>query len=161
MIDDKLIGPYQLPNTLTGETYVDFLRDDLPGLLDEWLTSEEQENIIFQHDGASPHTAVVTRNFLNNNYPNRWIGQRGGIIEWPARSPDYNPCDYGLWGTFKDKLYHRGGNFYGDREQCLNEIFNIADRLEPEIIFNSTHAIVNRLVCSAQNRGSHFESKLR
>lgn len=159
MIDDKLIGPYILPSPLTGEVYVDFLRNDLPDLLDEWLTQDEQITLIYQHDGAYPQSAGVTRNFLNENYENRWIG-RGGTIEWPARSPDLNPCDYGLWGMFKDELYHRGGDFDGDEQECINRIFDIAERMDPIKIYNSTHAIVKRVMCCARYQGEHFENKL-
>lgn len=160
MVDDKLIGPYILQGPLTGPVYVDFLRNDLPDLLDEWLTREEQRNLIYQHDGASPHKAAVTRNFLDENYTDRWIGQ-GGPIEWPARSPDLNPCDYGLWGMWKDELYHRGGDFNGDEEECINRIFDIAERIDPVKIYNATHAIVKRVMCCADCRGGNFESRLK
>ena len=45
------------------------------------------EDMLFQQDGAPPHYAVVTREYLDMKLPNRWIG-RGGHIAWPARSPD-------------------------------------------------------------------------
>ncbi|EFN79901.1 hypothetical protein EAI_14953, partial [Harpegnathos saltator] len=41
----------------------------------------------FMHDGAPAHFSRIAREYLNNNYINRWIG-RGGPIAWPARSPD-------------------------------------------------------------------------
>jgi hypothetical protein len=46
----------------------------------------------------------IAREFLNNNYTNRWIGRRGPIA-WPARSPDLNPLDFYLWGHLKTIVY--------------------------------------------------------
>jgi peptidoglycan/xylan/chitin deacetylase (PgdA/CDA1 family) len=46
------------------------------------------QNFILMHDNAKPHTAGVTRNFL----------QESGILvmEWPALSPDLSPIEY-MW----------------------------------------------------------------
>ncbi|VVC31062.1 Hypothetical protein CINCED_3A009578 [Cinara cedri] len=46
-----------------------------------------RENIIFQHDGAPAHNAHIVRDYLNGQFPNRWLGTYGPI-EWPPRSPD-------------------------------------------------------------------------
>lgn len=43
-------------------------------------------------------------NFLNQHFPERWIG-RYGPIHWPARSPDLTPADFYLWGYLKQKVY--------------------------------------------------------
>jgi hypothetical protein len=42
------------------------------------------QDIIFQQDGASPHYARQVREFLDDVFPDAWIGRRGSI-EWPAR----------------------------------------------------------------------------
>ena len=49
------------------------------------------------HDRAPVHFALTVRNWLNQHFPNRWIG-RGGPILWPVRSPDLNPLDF-LFGV--------------------------------------------------------------
>ena len=54
----------------------------------------------FQHDGAPPHYTIRVREFLNEIFPNRWLG-RGGPVVWPPRSPDLTPLDYYLWGHMK------------------------------------------------------------
>lgn len=41
---------------------------------------------------------------LDLEYPGRWIG-RGGLINFPARSPDLTCTDYYLWGRLKDIVY--------------------------------------------------------
>ena len=54
----------------------------------------------FQQDGAPPHWGLNVREFLNTQFPDRWIG-RNGPIHWPARSPDLTPLDYFLWAISK------------------------------------------------------------
>ena len=31
--------------------------------------------------------------------------REGSITQWSVRSPDYNPCDFFFWGTFKEKVF--------------------------------------------------------
>lgn len=53
----------------------------------------------FQQDGASAYTSRSTQGFLRDTFPD--------IIaktEWPANSPDLNPCDYSIWGILETKL---------------------------------------------------------
>ena len=49
-------------------------------------------------------TANVTRNKLQQVFPNRVIGVRHAT-EWPPRSPDLTPCDFCLWGYLKQRVY--------------------------------------------------------
>jgi hypothetical protein len=39
-------------------------------------------------------------------FPGRMISWRGNI-EWPARSPELNACDFFLWGYLKSKVYEK------------------------------------------------------
>ena len=71
----------------------------------------------FQQDGASAHYSLVVRSWLDEKFPNRWIGRRGPI-EWPARSPDLTPPDLFLWGYLKDQVYvHRPSTITQLKEQ--------------------------------------------
>jgi len=36
------------------------------------------------------------RVYLNESFPNRWLGHIGPVA-WPPRSPDLTPLDYYLW----------------------------------------------------------------
>lgn len=90
------LGPFELPARMNGQNYEEFLRVELPVLLDEQgLPPEIRNNIVFMHDGAGPHYANNVHQYLHEEFPDRWIG-RGGPIVWPARSPDLNPLDYFL-----------------------------------------------------------------
>ena len=52
-----------------------------------------------------PHFARRVKEFLDQRFPNEWIG-RGGPIKWPPRSPDLTPLDFYLCGFVKSKVYH-------------------------------------------------------
>jgi hypothetical protein len=56
------------------------------------------------HDGAPPHFSHIARQYLNDNFPGKWIG-RCGPVAWPSRSPDLNPIDLYLWGHVKSEVY--------------------------------------------------------
>ena len=58
----------------------------------------------FQHDGAPPHYTRYVREYLNESFPNRWLG-RGGPVAWTPRSPHLTPLDYYLWGHMKTIMY--------------------------------------------------------
>lgn len=103
ILKGKIIGPFELPEALTGEAYLHFLQNNLPDLLED-VPLETIRNMWFQHDGCPAHYARPVRDFLDEEYPGRWMG-RAGAIAWPARSPDLNPLDFFYWGTIKEKVY--------------------------------------------------------
>jgi len=99
VVGNRLIGPFVFDNNLTGNTYEAFLRHELPGLLDD-IPLVIRSQMYFQHDGAPPHYTRRVREFLNESFPNRWLG-RGGPVALLPRSPDLTPLDYYLWGHMK------------------------------------------------------------
>ena len=58
------------------------------------------ENIWFQQDGATAHTAGKTMDMLRMNCPLRVISIFGDI-PWPSRSPDLSPLDFFLYRYLK------------------------------------------------------------
>jgi hypothetical protein len=75
-----------------------------------------RESMWFQHDGAPPHFASRVRNWLDNNFSDRYIG-RGGPIAWPPRSPDLTPLGVYLWMRIKEKVY---ATELRDRDDLIN-----------------------------------------
>ena len=63
-----------------------------------------RQRLRFQHAGSPAHFALDVREYLNNVFPNRWIG-RGGPVWWPPRSPDLIPMDFFTWGEMKCLVY--------------------------------------------------------
>lgn len=55
-------------------------------------------------DGAPGHRANLNIQFLNNRFPNGWIGI-GETWNWPPYSPYLTPMDFFLWGFVKDHVY--------------------------------------------------------
>jgi hypothetical protein len=51
------------------------------------------ERIWYQQNGALPHYAVIVRTYLDEVFPNRWVGRRGQI-EGPARSSNLTPLNF-------------------------------------------------------------------
>lgn len=101
--NDFLIGPFVLPQRLSGQNYRYFLEEDLPGLLDD-VPLDVRQRMWFMHDGAPAHFSLIARDFLNAVFPERWIG-RAGPVTWPPRSPDLNPLDFYVWGHLKSIVY--------------------------------------------------------
>lgn len=104
-------------------------------------------------DGAPPHFAAAVRNYLNEEFPNAWIG-RNGPIPWPARSPDLNPCDYFLWGHMKDIIYQGNLEIRAEAERLIQDT---ARTITPEMLRAATWGIERRLNMCLQQNGQHFE----
>ncbi|EFN64048.1 hypothetical protein EAG_09261, partial [Camponotus floridanus] len=73
IIGDFVIGPYFFEETVTSESYCDLLQNHLPALLED-VPLHIRREMWFQQDGAPPHFAIITRQFLNKKFGNKWIG---------------------------------------------------------------------------------------
>ena len=103
IIDKFLIGHFSLDGKLTGTKYVDFLSTRSHEILEQ-VPVDIRLCTRFMHDGAPPRFSRVARQFLSRHFANKWIG-RGGPVAWPARSLDFNPLDFHLWGHLKSIVY--------------------------------------------------------
>ena len=83
--------------------YIIFIRDIVPKMLEN-VPLQVRQRLWFQHDGVPAHTDLDVREYLNEVYPNRWIG-RGGPVQRPPRSPDLTPMDFFIWGKMKSLVY--------------------------------------------------------
>ena len=101
-----IIGPFFFENeqgaavTVNGERYRAMLNEFLFPKIEE----DDMDDIWFQQDGATCHTANVTIDLLRTVFENRIIS-RNSDVNWPPRSCDLTPLDYFLWGAVKDKCY--------------------------------------------------------
>lgn len=152
-MNDKLIGPWELPPNLNGENYLQFLEEDLPELLDDVLTRHQQEEIVFMHDGAPPHYTAAVRRHINNRYDN-WIG-RGAPIPWPAKSPDFNPLDFFYWGHSKETIYH--GVAPETQEELRQRIHDHANNVPQHMLQSATNDVLRRVRLCIENDGGQFE----
>lgn len=154
---DYLIGPYILPERLTGEVYAIFLDQVLPGLLQN-IPNRILEETFYQHDGAPPHFSMAARDILNARFPNRWIG-RAGPISWPPRSPDLTPLDFFLWGYLKSLVYETPVQ---SDQDLIARIVAAAGEISdnPAILRRVRHSLENRCGLCIQERGRNFEHLL-
>ncbi|XP_066152080.1 uncharacterized protein [Euwallacea fornicatus] len=153
IIGRLLIGPYFLPDNLNGENYLEFLRNHLPDILDD-IPLDVRTEIIFQNDGCPAHYRKTIREFLNNQFPERWIGRNGPIL-WPARSPDLTPVDYHIWGRMKELVYNEEIH---DRDHLIQKINRAAKVMKVEMKLGvTTTEMRRRCRCCIRNGGSYFE----
>jgi len=154
VIGDQIIGPYIFPQRLTGAIYANFLRDELPALLEN-VPLQTRLQMYYQHDGAPPHFSQVVRQYLDHKFPNRWIG-RGGTQNWPPWSPDLNPLDYHVWGYMKAMVYEQKVN---TREELVHRILSAARSINNAAVLRKvTSSLVTRVRKCMEADGGYFEN---
>lgn len=156
VLGNRLIGPFRLPERINSETYLQFLRSDLPELLED-VSLMQRTTMWYQQDGAPPHYGREIKNYLDSKYPNRWIG-RNGPTHWPARSPDLTVMDFFVWGRMKELVY---STEITSLEDLNDRIDGAATKLREELQhFNVERHIQKRALACIQSGGSHFEHLL-
>lgn len=169
ILGDKIIGPYVFNEPLNGETYLNFLINVLPLFLED-IPLDIRRNMIFQHDGCPAHYYRNVQQFLNDTFPNRWIG-RGSIFPWPARyydnskiiikiktnnfrSPDLTCLDFYLWGRLKDLVYVTQPT---TREDMVARIENSIRSISSAEIETAVFSTIHRMQQCVENDGRQFE----
>jgi hypothetical protein len=94
IIGSGVVGPYLLPDCLSGPAYSVFLQEVLQVLFED-VPPAVQSDMCFQHDGMPVHFSARTQQHLNTQFSDRWLG-RGSPVSLPVRSLDLNPLDFFL-----------------------------------------------------------------
>ena len=146
-----VIGPYFFNDpTVNSENYLE--------MLESYGMDEIPLNIrhtgYFQQDGAPAHYSNIVRDFLDRNFPNRWIGRRGPL-EWPAHSPDLTPCDFWLWGMLKDEVYREKIN---NLDELKQKITDAIANIRQDMCLNAMNATIKRFAACAENNGQQVET---
>ncbi|GFW77230.1 putative transposable element [Trichonephila clavipes] len=68
------------------------------------LNNHDVQELWFQQDGATCHTARATIDLLKDTLGDRLIS-RFGPVNWPQRYCNLTPLDYFLWGYVKSLVY--------------------------------------------------------
>lgn len=157
IVGRHLVGPYFYEGPLTGQRYLEFLRNQLPLLLEN-VPLLIRQNLWLQMDGAPCHNAEIVRNYLNRQYRDKWIGTYGPM-EFPPRSPDLTPLDFFLWGAVKNMVYKTKSN---NIEQLKLKISDACASIRGDILrkvtFNKIREIYNKCL---DNNGGHVEHLLK
>ena len=82
MTFNRIVGIFILHDIMNAERYLTMLRDNVWPIISAW---DNIEDLIFMQDGAPPHFAIVVREWLNAQFPKKWMGCRG-LHEWTTRS---------------------------------------------------------------------------
>lgn len=153
--NNQIIGPYIYEGTLNGIRYLQFLSGQMLDYLDG-IPLNQLQDLWWQQDGAPPHNAVRVREFLNETFPNKWIGNRG-VVEWPARSPDLSPLDYFLWGTIKNVIYKQQ---FQNVDELRNNLLAAFERIPRRNIERAINNMRKRARLCIQQNGLLFEHLL-
>ncbi|GFS49440.1 transposase [Trichonephila clavipes] len=95
---DGIIGPYFFKNdgghnvTVNGDRY----RAMITNFFIPELNNHDVQELWFQQDGATCHTARATIDLLKDTFGDRLIS-RFRPVNWPPRSCDLTPLDSFLW----------------------------------------------------------------
>lgn len=136
--------------------YLELLENAIyPALVDiiENNAQYMENHLIFQQDGAPPHYALPVRQYLDEVFPEKWIGRRGAI-EWPPRSPDLTPLDFFLWGHLKSKVYMTQPTSLEDLQQ---RIVNECRQITPQMLQNVRERFEQNLYYCMEVGGEHFQ----
>ncbi|GFX96626.1 uncharacterized protein TNCV_244131 [Trichonephila clavipes] len=101
-----IIGPYFFKNdeghnvTVNGDRYTAMITN----FFIPELNNHDVQELWFQQDGATWHTARATIDLLKDTFGDRLISHFGPM-NWPPRSCDLTPLDYFLWGYVKSLVF--------------------------------------------------------
>lgn len=156
IINGYLIGPYFFNDNVNGGNFLALLRNHLPQLLED-VDLHTRQRMWIQLDGTPPHYAVIVRNYLNQQFTDRWIG-RNGPVPWPPRSPDLTSPDFYLWGYIKNVVYEYAPT---TREDMMERIRVACRNVPRAVLLNTVRNFEERLALCIQVNGNNFEQFIR
>ncbi|GFV90868.1 transposable element Tc3 transposase [Trichonephila clavipes] len=114
------------------------------------LNNHDVQELWFQQDGATCHTARATIDLLKDTFGDRLIS-RFGPVNWPPRSCDLTPLDYFLWGYVKSLVYSDEPQTLDHLEDNIRRV--IAD-IRPQMLENVIENWTSRLDYIRASRGT-------
>ncbi|GFW40309.1 uncharacterized protein TNCV_1018671 [Trichonephila clavipes] len=149
-----IIRPYFFKNdeghnvTVNGDRY----RAMITNFFIPELNNHDVQELWFQQDGATCHTARAAIDLLKDTFGDRLIS-RFGRVNWPPRSCDLTPLEYFLWGYVKSLVC-------ADKPQTLDHLEDnirrvIAD-IRPQMLEKVIENWTSRLDYIRASRGSHM-----
>ncbi|GFX01213.1 DUF4817 domain-containing protein [Trichonephila clavipes] len=148
-----IIGPYFFKNDshnvkVNGDRY----RAMITNFFIPELNNHDVQELWFQQDGATCHTARATIDLLKDTFGDYLIS-RFGPVNWPPRSCDLTPLDYFLWGYVKSLVY-------ADKSQTLDHLEDnirrvIAD-IRPQMLEKVIENWTSRLDYIRASRDNHM-----
>ena len=103
--------------------------------------------------GRCTSTLGTSSAFLNDKFPEHWIG-RGGPAASPPKSPDINPLYFFLWGYVKIEVFKGLQHLKGRITQAFAQVTVL-------MLDEPWKELLRRLKMLTDNRGSHVEVNYR
>jgi hypothetical protein len=148
-----IVGPFFFDGNVNAARYMQMLQNQVLPTLQQWPNFN---NIVFVQDGAPAHYALTVRAFLDQNFPNRWIGRSSPFIRWPPRSPDLTPMDFFIWGHLKGRLYR--GHAFPNLNNLIERIREEAEAIPIEMIRRALESFWERLLVCEERTGLSVET---
>ena len=144
LVNGKVIIHWFDANVLVnGETYLEMLKFVVWPKVGRAVTSRQ---LWFQQDGASVHTTLQARAWLQQRFGKRVIS-RHTDHPWPAKSPDLSPLDYWFWSVAMRELTRVPPSSIEEMKATVEEF---ADSLDLEEVLKAVENIKKRAqVCSS------------
>ncbi|GFV29937.1 uncharacterized protein TNCV_657671 [Trichonephila clavipes] len=149
-----IIGPYFFKNdeshnvTVNGDRY----RAMITNFFIPELNNHDVQELWFQQDGTSCHTARATIDLLKDTFGDRLIS-RFGPMNWPPRYCDLTLLDYLLWGYVKSLVY-------ADKPQTLDHLEDNICRVIADIQSQMLKKVIENWTSGLDyiraSRGSHM-----
>ncbi|GFY25806.1 uncharacterized protein TNCV_1915561 [Trichonephila clavipes] len=114
------------------------------------LNNHDVQELWFQQDGATCHSARATIDLLKDTFGDRLIS-RFGPVNWPPRSVDLTQLDYFLWGYVKSLVYADKPKTLDHLEDNIHRV--IAD-IRPQMFEKIIENWTSRLDYIRASRGS-------
>lgn len=144
------IGPFFFDTTVNSENYGDML---LHCVIPALKAKRKFNSTVFQQDGATPHTAVGTKQLLRKMFGEDRVISRGFPFAWPGYSPDLTPADFGLWPTLKSRVNTKNFESIHELKDAIEIEFN---NLPVSFFANCVQSVPARCVLCIENGGSNF-----
>lgn len=152
ILGHNIIGPFFIDACLNAEKYGLMLQNRILPAIE---AVQPLNRTFYMQDGAPSHTALRNRELLSATFGDRWIG-KFGPNNWPARSPDLNPCDFFVWGFIHDRLYKQNTQ-YPNVEELKLAIEQICQQISVIMLDKTCQNFENRLAYCTAAEGGHFE----
>ena len=155
MIEGRmLLHWFEDGTSVNGDTYLAMLKEVL---WPEVRGIATRHGLHFMQDGATPHTTLEVREWLQSKFGERVIS-RLMPNQWPAKSPDLSPLDYWFWGVAMQEVRSHPP---ATLEELKEVVDGFAESLEPEEVVKAARDHVVRARCCLTQRGGAFESRLQ
>jgi len=133
----EVTKPTELANAITGERYVNFIRNTSERWRRLHPTRTKLSAVWWQHENARPHKAFQTTAFLQRRDLT--------LIQQSPYSPDLNQCDAWLFAALKKHLRQ---HHFANQEEILPTTLKFLRSIPDDRFLHEIHRLVKHCKCS-------------